>query len=166
MSYAKRFSQYKMPDSQSRPRWVLPVVAGVGVIAVVVVAALLILSSRQPAFVPLVKGAPSAQFNQTKTDLGTIKLGQTVRSEFIIRNVGDKALTITNQPKVEVLKGCCPPDVQLTTHTLWPGQEAKISTQFMMHEGMGGEHEFRIHIETNDPKQPQQDLIILSNWVA
>ena len=35
-----------------------------------------------------------------------------------------------------------------------------------MHEGMGGDHEFRIPLETNDPAQPEQDLIVTSNWIA
>ncbi len=166
MRDAKPLNHCKARDSHGNQRWLLPIVEGVGLVAVIFVA-LLFIASRQPApFVPLVRGEPSAQYNQTQTDLGTIKLGQSVRSEFLVRNVGDKALTILNQPQVEVLKGCCPPQVQLTTQTIWPGQEAKLSIQFMMHEGMGGEHEFRIHLETNDPAHAQQDLIVLSNWVA
>jgi hypothetical protein len=36
----------------------------------------------------------------------------------------------------------------------------------MMHEGMGGPHEFRVHLRTNDPVEPEKQLVILSNWVA
>lgn len=34
-----------------------------------------------------------------------------------------------------------------------------------MHAGMEGQHEFRIHLRTNDPNTPDKPLTILSNWV-
>ena len=34
-----------------------------------------------------------------------------------------------------------------------------------MHEGMGGQHEFRVHLRTNDPEEPEKVLIARSNWV-
>ncbi len=34
-----------------------------------------------------------------------------------------------------------------------------------MHEGMGGPHDFRVHLRTNDPDEPNKELVILSNWV-
>jgi hypothetical protein len=34
-----------------------------------------------------------------------------------------------------------------------------------MHEGMGGPHDFRVHLVTNDPQQSTKELTILSNWV-
>jgi hypothetical protein len=37
--------------------------------------------------------------------------------------------------------------------------------RFMMHEGMEGQHEFRVHLRTNDPVEPEKQLTILSNWV-
>ena len=36
---------------------------------------------------------------------------------------------------------------------------------FMMHEGMAGKHNFRVHLRTNDPAEPDKQLTILSNWV-
>jgi hypothetical protein len=35
----------------------------------------------------------------------------------------------------------------------------------MMHEGMAGKHDFRVHLRTNDPTVPDKQLTILSNWV-
>lgn len=35
----------------------------------------------------------------------------------------------------------------------------------MMHAGMEGPHDFRVHIVTNDPKNPEQEVVIRSNWV-
>jgi hypothetical protein len=34
-----------------------------------------------------------------------------------------------------------------------------------MSEGMGGAHEFRVTINTNDPDMPEKALTVLSNWV-
>jgi hypothetical protein len=34
-----------------------------------------------------------------------------------------------------------------------------------MHAGMGGPHDFRVHLQTNDPERPERELVVLSNWV-
>jgi hypothetical protein len=46
-----------------------------------------------------------------------------------------------------------------------PGQKTMLSMVFMMHGDMGGPHDFRVHLLTNDPKQPDRSLQVLSNWV-
>lgn len=33
-----------------------------------------------------------------------------------------------------------------------------------MHEGMDGKHLFQIPVQTNDPKRPEVDLQVASNW--
>ena len=48
---------------------------------------------------------------------------------------------------------------------LQPGQSTDLSMQFMMHEGMEGKHNFRVHLPSNDPKQPDRTVTVLSNWV-
>jgi hypothetical protein len=48
---------------------------------------------------------------------------------------------------------------------LKPGDSTAISIRFMMHEGMDGPHDFRVHLPTNDPNQPDRTLTVLSNWV-
>jgi len=35
----------------------------------------------------------------------------------------------------------------------------------MMHEGMEGQHDFRVHVLTNDLQKPEQEVTIRSNWV-
>ena len=45
-----------------------------------------------------------------------------------------------------------------------PGQETEVSTEFTMHEGMGGPHLFEIHLRTNDAVQPERRLQIRSLW--
>jgi hypothetical protein len=37
--------------------------------------------------------------------------------------------------------------------------------QFMMHGDMGGMHDFRVHLSSNDPALPERTLTVLSNWV-
>ncbi len=37
--------------------------------------------------------------------------------------------------------------------------------EFMMHGDMGGMHDFRLHLVSTDPTQPDKELKILSNWV-
>jgi hypothetical protein len=48
---------------------------------------------------------------------------------------------------------------------LKPGEATTVSMQFMMHEGMEGFHDFRLHLETNDPSEPDREVTVLSNWV-
>ena len=48
---------------------------------------------------------------------------------------------------------------------LAPGEHTTLSMQFMMHGAMGGQHNFRIHLHTNDAAEPEQTLTVLSNWV-
>jgi len=36
--------------------------------------------------------------------------------------------------------------------------------EYTMHPGMGGPHEFRVHLRTSDPVEPETILIAKSNW--
>ena len=46
-----------------------------------------------------------------------------------------------------------------------PGERTLVSMQFMMHGDMGGRHDFRLHLPTNDPARPEKEVVVLSNWV-
>ncbi len=46
-----------------------------------------------------------------------------------------------------------------------PGGITTVSMEFTMPAGMGGLHDFRVHLVTNDPNQPERELTVLSNWV-
>ena len=48
---------------------------------------------------------------------------------------------------------------------LKPGDSTTLTMQFMMHEGMDGPHDFRVHLPSNDPKGADRTLTVLSNWV-
>ncbi len=45
-----------------------------------------------------------------------------------------------------------------------PGEKTTVALSFMMHGDMGGPHDFRVHLITNDPQQPDQVVAVLSNW--
>ena len=111
-------------------------------------------------------GAPKLVADREKIDLGDIPLGKTVKVDFQLTNAGDQPLQIKEQPYLEVIQGCCPPEPAIGAMTLSPGQTTQLSMQFMMHEGMGGQHLFRIHVKSNDPQQPERTLDVASNWVS
>ncbi len=46
-----------------------------------------------------------------------------------------------------------------------PGESTTLTMRFMMHDDMGGLHDFRVHLQTNDPAEPDKELTVLSNWV-
>jgi len=46
-----------------------------------------------------------------------------------------------------------------------PGERTTLSMTFTMHSGMEGMHDFRLNLQTNDPAQPEKELVVLSNWV-
>ena len=48
---------------------------------------------------------------------------------------------------------------------LKPGQQTTVSMKFMMHGNMGGKHDFRLHLRTNDPARPDYTVSVISNWV-
>ncbi len=47
---------------------------------------------------------------------------------------------------------------------LKPGQSTTLSMEFMMHQGMDGKHDFRVHIPNNDPTQKDKTVEVLSDW--
>ncbi len=48
---------------------------------------------------------------------------------------------------------------------LKPGESTTLEMKFMMHTGMDGMHDFRVHIDNNDPAWDGKTLTVLSNWV-
>ena len=83
--------------------------AFIGAAAILVVAALaLALQGRQSttSYTPEVTGGPSAQIEQTVFDYGDVKLGQTIKTQIPVKNVGDTQLAFAGEPRVEVVEGC------------------------------------------------------------
>lgn len=142
-----------------------------GFLAVIVlVGALFVLMqprSTVPAgFEPQVIGAPSLMIlSEEVIDHGDVPVNQFVETEFVIQNVGDEDLIILGNPIIEVVEGCCPSQTTVDDQILSPGEITTIRTSFTMHPGMDGYHDFRVHVRTNDPVQPNKSLTILSNWI-
>lgn len=49
--------------------------------------------------------------------------------------------------------------------TIQPGESTVVSMEYLMHGNMGGKHDFRLHLITNDIAQPDTVIQILSNWI-
>lgn len=157
---------HKRPTAKRQPKskferyyWIGGVALIVGLIIV------LTLQFTNQDFVPKVEGAPSIEVKQSVIDHGTIEVNRQITSAFEVRNVGDEYLYFTDQPYVEVIEGCCPPQVQVSKESLKPGETGVVQMTYTMHEGMDGPHEFRVHVSTNDPAQPETLLTVYSNWV-
>ncbi len=48
---------------------------------------------------------------------------------------------------------------------LKPGESTTVSMEFLMHGNMGGLHDFKLHIKTDDAAAPEKTVDVLSNWV-
>ncbi len=48
---------------------------------------------------------------------------------------------------------------------LKPGESTTVSMEFLMHGNMGGLHDFKLHLKTDDPAQPEKTVDVFSNWV-
>jgi hypothetical protein len=59
-----------------------------------------------PNFVPEVIGAPRLKVDKERVDLGDVKFGKTVYATFMLTNVGDKVLYLTENPSIELIEGC------------------------------------------------------------
>jgi hypothetical protein len=145
--------------------------AGLGLVgitftAVAIFAAISVGKAAVPKKVALeYSGGPSLKVFQEALDLGDQELGQTVPLRFEIANVGDRPLRITEPPYLEVVKGCCPPTPKIGSMLLQPGETTVITFNLMMHGGMGGYHDLRLHLKTNDPEALDRTITILSNWI-
>lgn len=173
MAQVKKFRRSKQRGLSSTLKWVL----GGAVACAAIVIALVITSPGQgtqagqtafdPDFEPEVTGAPRLSVVEDELiDYGDVTLNTTINTVYTVRNVGDEPLMFLSTPRIEVIEGCCPPQAQVSAEVIEPGHEGTVSFSFMMHEGMGGPHEFRVHLQTNDPTEPDKQLTILSNWVS
>ncbi len=131
----------------------------IGLLAFLSGVLLYLLISQWPA-----RSTPDLSIDQTTLNLGEVAYDTTVEAAFTVRNVGGRPLHILDA-QVIVREGCCPPKAEVTSTTIQPGGEAVVRTRFIMHDGMGGPHDFRLYLKTDDPDTPIAELVILSNWV-
>jgi hypothetical protein len=78
-------------------------------------------------------------------DRGRLPLDTTVTQFYEITNTGTGPAAF-GKPTIEVLDGCCPPQVQMTQMMLDPGQRARVSFSTQMHAGMDGPHLFHLTV--------------------
>lgn len=110
-------------------------------------------------------GTPSIAVERQKIDFGYVQLGGYRSFKIKVTNTGTGTLRFKETPYIEVVKGCCQPDLTVTSMAIKPGQSAYVeSPDFMMHQGMDGPHDFAVHLKTNDPKNPDQIVHVLSDW--
>ncbi len=132
---------------------------------IVVAAAFLIFRGNSSAEKPVSGGTPVISVDQKAIDYGNL-VDYTVKVISIkVTNTGTGVLRFTEQPYIEVVKGCCPPTLTAGRAWLNPGESTTItSSDFMMHPGMDGYHDYAVHIQTNDPAQSDLVVHVLSNW--
>ena len=73
-------------------------------------------------------GTPVISVDQQNTDMGYIKLGEYRTIKIKVTNTGDGILRFKEQPYLEVVKGCCPPNISIGKMTLNPGQSTYVET--------------------------------------
>ena len=111
-------------------------------------------------------GTPRLAVDQDKIDWGIVKDGTNKIIKITVTNTGDGTLRFKEKPYVQVIEGCCPPDMSTSSMVLKPGESATVtSVEFYMHPGMDGKHNYAVHLITNDPKQPDKIVNVLSDWV-
>jgi hypothetical protein len=154
---AKKNQKYRKRKQKKQFPWALAALGGVLVIA----AAFFFFSQGQANS----GGTPSIAVDQQKIDFGYIKLGEYRNFKIKVTNNGTGTLQFKETPYIEVLQGCCQPDLTINTMALKPGSSAYVSSpDFMMHEGMDGPHDFAVHLKTNDPQNPDMIVHVLSDW--
>lgn len=108
--------------------------------------------------------APRLVVDKEVIDFGAVPYRKMIDARFEITNGGKETLEFTEAPYIEVVKGCCPPSPVLGKKALKPGERTTLSVSFMMYQGMGGPHDFRVHLQTNDPTAPDKTVQVLSDW--
>lgn len=111
-------------------------------------------------------GNPRIMVDRDYFDYGNVKNGGTpIHTKIRVTNVGDKTLTFTEMPYLELIEGCCPPIPSIGTLTLNPGESTFVNLSVFMHGDMGGRHEFIMHLVTNDPLETDKTITLISNWI-
>ena len=85
--------------------------------------------------------------------MGHIPLAFAVNPTWHLRNTSEHPVTL-GQPKVTVVRGCCPADPVLGATTLAPGAETTLQFPTQMHPGMDGDHLFRLAVPVDDSPAP------------
>lgn len=138
------------------------------VVLVIAGIAAVVISGRRStvvqAFAAPHDGAPRLLVDKQVVDFGAVPYRKKIDATFELSNGGREVLEFMEAPYIEVVKGCCPPSPVLGKKTLESGEKTTLSVSFMMYQGMGGLHDFRVHLKTNDPTEPDRMVQVLSDW--
>ena len=85
------------------------------------------------------------QVDKPAVDRGLLPLDTPVRQTYDIVNIGTDAAEF-GKPTIEVLDGCCPPQVEMTQMLVAAGQKATVGFTTQMHAGMDGPHVFHLTV--------------------
>ena len=102
---------------------------------------------------------PSVQITPPEVDLGVVPVGQAVERVFLIRNVGELRLLIT-----DVRSTCQCTVADLPSRAVTPGTAVQLHVTFKATSA--GEKSQRVKIQTNDPSNPVQMIKIQARAVA
>jgi len=91
--------------TRSRSMALLWTALGLGSLLVLLAAVSLLGGGRGRAAIE-VTGQPRLKVDREAIDFGDIRLGRTVEATFVLTNVGDQPLRLTQAPSVEVVEGC------------------------------------------------------------
>ena len=153
----KKSKKYRKQREKKSFPWMFLVFGGV-----LVIASIFLFANREGG-----AGGRTAAIavEEERIDFGYIKLGEYRSIKFKVTNTGNGILRFREKPYIEVLEGCCPPDINTGSMSLKPGESTYVQTpDFMMHEGMDGPHDFAVHLKTNDPDNPDFVVHVLSDW--
>jgi len=149
----------KKHGSQKRKKsipWVLLALGGI-----LIIAAIFLFTDKSGAD----GGTPNISVDQERIDFGYIKLGEFRSFKIKVTNTGDGILRFSEKPYIQVLEGCCPPELKTGSMSLNPGESTFVQTpDFMMHEGMDGPHDFAVHLITNDADNSDHVVHVFSDW--
>lgn len=149
--------RHKRQQQRKSFPWILLAIGGI-----LGVAAIFLLANKDSAYRG---GTPSIAVDQQKIDFGYIKLGEYRSFKIKVTNNGNGILQFKETPYIQVLQGCCQPDLTISSMNIKPGESAYVrSPDFMMHEGMDGPHDFAVHLKTNDPNNSDMVVRVLSDW--
>lgn len=97
----RRYSKSANQPSSQRPWWLWAAAAVAVVLVVGGLTVLLTSNSNAPE-----DGTPQVVVDQPVIDEGYVKLDETIRTSFTLRNEGDATLRILDEPQVELVEGC------------------------------------------------------------
>jgi hypothetical protein len=80
-----------------------------------------------------------------KIALGQVPLDTMVTPTWHLRNTGSNTVQLRD-PHIRVVEGCCPGQATYGRSSLAPGEETTLTFPLMMHPGMDGPHDFRLHV--------------------